>query len=644
MQKLRIIGPRERLDAALQVLQDLGTLHVSRPALSPPLGQASATERQLRHERVIRGALEDIDETLSRLGVAARRHDVRPATPVERISQEVRLARRARRAALGLIGELRAVETERDTLAHLTELLEVFAELESRARVQARVQDQGQAQLQAQGQGRHDAFLVLERDQANGLAAIEAALREAMGNAFRVHTQPVPGGELAVMLEVPTQQAGRLAALLPEAGVGEIELPAELDRGGPRAAAHEVRRRLAAADEKRALLEERRQRLAAWMQPGLLRARAALNDWLIKSAARQQAAVTRHLFVVEGWLPADARDALTHAFATRIGPSIVIEEVAKELWTSPDAPVSIRNPPLLRPFEVITRRLPAPRYGTLDPTPFVAVFFPIFFGLMLGDVGYGAMLAALAALGWRRSQPGSTWRAVSQIAVACAIFSVLFGLFFGELFGDLGHRLFGLQAMSFSREDTVVPFLILSVSIGFVHVVLGLVLGAISGMRSTPRKSLGRGLMALMLVLTAAVLLAAVNVLPEFFLEPSVVALLLSFPVLILLEGFLGPVELLSRVSNILSYARIMALGTASVMLAVVANEMVGALGGAAVGVVFATLFHLVNFGLGVFSPTIHALRLHFVEFFGTFYSPGDQVYQPLRHWCPSDGAAPKST
>jgi V/A-type H+-transporting ATPase subunit I len=117
--------------------------------------------------------------------------------------------------------------------------------------------------------------------------------------------------------------------------------------------------------------------------------------------------------------------------------------------------------------------------------------------------------------------------------------------------------------------------------------------------------------------------------------------LLLSFPLLIVLEGVIGPIEFLSRLSNILSYARIMALGTASVMLAVAANSMVGALGGAIVGVVFATLFHLVNFGLGVFSPTIHALRLHFVEFFGTFYSPGGLVYQPFRHWRPHRASTP---
>jgi V/A-type H+-transporting ATPase subunit I len=105
-------------------------------------------------------------------------------------------------------------------------------------------------------------------------------------------------------------------------------------------------------------------------------------------------------------------------------------------------------------------------------------------------------------------------------------------------------------------------------------------------------------------------------------------------------EGTIAPIELLSRMSNILSYARIMALGTASVMLAMVANRFVGAEGGAFVGVLFATLFHLVNFALGIVGPTIHALRLHFVEFFGTFYSPGGLVYRPFRHWGPADAPA----
>jgi V/A-type H+/Na+-transporting ATPase subunit I len=79
-----------------------------------------------------------------------------------------------------------------------------------------------------------------------------------------------------------------------------------------------------------------------------------------------------------------------------------------------------------------------------------------------------------------------------------------------------------------------------------------------------------------------------------------------------------------------------MALGTASVMMAVVANRLAGSFGSVIVGVLFGLLFHLVNFVLGVFAPTIHGLRLHYVEFFGKFYSPGGMPYTPFGHWRPN--------
>jgi V/A-type H+-transporting ATPase subunit I len=136
-----------------------------------------------------------------------------------------------------------------------------------------------------------------------------------------------------------------------------------------------------------------------------------------------------------------------------------------------------------------------------------------------------------------------------------------------------------------------------------------------------------------MLVLIILALLAAVDVLPRAFFTPASVGLLVAFPVLIVLEGLVAPIELLTSIGNILSYARIMALGVASVMLAVVANRMVGSVGSVAVGIVFALLFHLVNFAIALFSPTIHALRLHYVEFFGKFYSPGGVRYEPFGRW-----------
>jgi V/A-type H+-transporting ATPase subunit I len=219
------------------------------------------------------------------------------------------------------------------------------------------------------------------------------------------------------------------------------------------------------------------------------------------------------------------------------------------------------------------------------------------------------------------------------MAGACAAFAIIFGVLFGEVFGNLGQTL-GLRPLWFDRETAIVPFLALAVAIGVVHLTLGLVLAVITAWRrGHTREALGRSVAALMVVLTVLCLLAAFERLPKALFTPFVVALLVAFPVLLILEGVVAVIELLSTFGHILSYARIMALGTASLMLAVVANKMVGAMGSVVVGVIFALLFHTVNFAIGLFSPTIHALRLHYVEFFGKFYSPGGAQYHPLSTW-----------
>jgi V/A-type H+-transporting ATPase subunit I len=321
---------------------------------------------------------------------------------------------------------------------------------------------------------------------------------------------------------------------------------------------------------------------------------------------------------------------------------VVVSQVSREEWKSEDAPVVLANPRLLRPFEVVIRMLPLPKYGTIDPTPFVAVFFPAFFGLIMGDIGYGALLAILAVTVRSRSRPNTLLRSVAEIAGVCALFAIAAGVLYGEFFGDLGRRWLGLQPLVFDREHALVPFLLLAIAVGTVHVLLGLVLGLVANVRRHPRVAIGHGVSALMVVLIIVALLAALQVLPGGFFTPAVIAILVAFPVLIIVEGIVAPIELLSTLGNILSYARIMALGVASVMLAVVANEMAGALGSAAVGVMFALLFHLVNFAIGLFSPAIHALRLHYVEFFGKFYSPGGVRYQPFGRWTP-DGLRSRS-
>jgi len=125
--------------------------------------------------------------------------------------------------------------------------------------------------------------------------------------------------------------------------------------------------------------------------------------------------------------------------------------------------------------------------------------------------------------------------------------------------------------------------------------------------------------------------LAAASFTPGPVIWAGIALFLISLPLVFYGGGVFGVIELVSAVGNIMSYARLMAIGMASVVLAIVANEFAGAVGIAIVGIAAAIMLHLLNLVLGMFSPSIHALRLHMVEFFSKFYHGGGQLYKPFR-------------
>ena len=116
-------------------------------------------------------------------------------------------------------------------------------------------------------------------------------------------------------------------------------------------------------------------------------------------------------------------------------------------------------------------------------------------------------------------------------------------------------------------------------------------------------------------------------------MTPAIALAIVGLVLLIASGGLMGllmgPLEVMGTIGNVLSYLRIAAIGLASVYLARVANEL-GAAGPLWIGLIVATLFHALNLVLGVFSPTIQALRLHYVEFFGKFYESGGKAFHPF--------------
>jgi V/A-type H+-transporting ATPase subunit I len=117
-------------------------------------------------------------------------------------------------------------------------------------------------------------------------------------------------------------------------------------------------------------------------------------------------------------------------------------------------------------------------------------------------------------------------------------------------------------------------------------------------------------------------------------MTPAVAALLVGIALLARADWptnlLMAPIEILSAIGNVLSYLRLAAIGLASVYLAQVANDMAGMVGSVWLGLIIAALFHALNLVMGAFSPTIHALRLHYVEFFGKFYEEGGAAFSPF--------------
>jgi V/A-type H+-transporting ATPase subunit I len=622
MVKVRILGPRDRIDGTLAALQDFGGLHLGDATSLEGLSPAPLSPGAARRERHLRRMVDDVTEVLRLAGRPVRNE--MPARPAPNLPNAARQARRAARA-------FRALDARRQDLLDERLLLQKYrAFLVTIRPVLERLAGSNRLTSYA---------VVIPPDSRIALDTLTAALRDEVGPEFATATCELEDGDLAALLVLPRTFADRLEARLAAARVPEVPIPAAYAGRPLGDVVPAMLARLETIPHELARLDRERRTLADTHVPSFTALLAYLQDCLRQADARRSCGVTPRAFAIEGWLPIARASELGRVLRERVGDAIAVEEMNREAWAAEDAPVVLSNPRLFRPFEAIARILPLPVYGTIDPTPFVAVFFPMFFGMMIGDIAYGILLAALGLWLHHRSRPGSLLRTVSEIAGPCAAFTIVFGAVYGEFLGDLGRRWFGLHALAFDREESVMAALAVAAGIGAVHVVLGLAVGAVNAWRRERRHAVGRGISGLMVLLVIVVLLAALEVLPGALFTPAVIALLVAFPILVAAEGFLAPLELLATLGNVLSYTRIMALGTASVMLAVVANRMVGAIGSTVVGFIFALLFHLVNFAIGLFSPSIHAMRLHFVEFYGKFYSPGGRRYEPFGHWRATPGA-----
>lgn len=338
---------------------------------------------------------------------------------------------------------------------------------------------------------------------------------------------------------------------------------------------------------------------------------------------------SKYTAVISGWLPTKDLKRLNQDLEKSLGENFIIYDRTRFV-NKRDIPVLLENPLALKPYELLLRLLSPPRYGTMDATSLLSLFFPLFFGLIVGDIGYG-LIFLVTSLCLKKS-PKFFIRSIGSILFAVSLSTIFFGFLYGELLGNLGKDYLKLPHILFNRHESIIPFLILAVSVGVFHIVLGFLLGIIESWRKRHKKEVMEKISILAGLAGLFLLVASImKILPSGFLPPSIVLLVVVTILLIFLRGFLGPLEIISAVANILSYTRIMALGLAGVMMANIANHIGGLSENIFIGVILASLLHALNLILSVFSPTIQSLRLHYVEFFSKFYEPGGKKYNPFR-------------
>jgi V/A-type H+-transporting ATPase subunit I len=352
--------------------------------------------------------------------------------------------------------------------------------------------------------------------------------------------------------------------------------------------------------------------------------------------------VTGEVTVIQGFVPASALTQI------RAGVGEATEEHHFVSVQDPDpedssVPVHYENPPFLAPFEYLTTMFARPRYDEIDPTPFVAPIFLIFFGLMLGDAGYGILIALVGYLIYRGAgRVSTTMRDLSYILTLCGISAIIFGAIQGGWFGDVPQRFFGMTPpfVLIAPLKDPIAFFQISLILGIVHINLGLLLAFYQNFRKKRYRAciFDQGIWYI-LQPSAGVLLA------EFFgwapVHPwlhflALAGAALSIAMIFYTRGPMGFFSLTGFLGDWLSYVRILALALATGGIAMTVNILAQIVGNAGplllVPAIIVFLggqaFNVVIQALG---GVIHAIRLQYIEFFGKFYQGGGKAFTPFR-------------
>ncbi|MFO7677060.1 MAG: V-type ATP synthase subunit I [Thermoplasmatota archaeon] len=361
-------------------------------------------------------------------------------------------------------------------------------------------------------------------------------------------------------------------------------------------------------------------------------------------------ASTQSTSIITGWVLQEYQKELTEIVEQTTKNHCICE--FKTPQSNPDdPPIYLKNPRWAKSFQTFLELFATPKYNELNPTIFMGVFFVLFFGLMLGDAGYGGIILLLSLFGYfrfgKKSAMIQDW---SMLGIMLGSITIIVGVLTNSIFGDLFPRFFniGIPAMTIygftlPLDPLRNPLVILTIALigGIIHLNVGIILGILQSIHTKSYKKLITKYFNWIPLQIGGGLLIG-----NFILEWKVEGVLFYIAITLTLVGVVllfinaGPIgffDITGYVGDWLSYARLLALGLATAGMALAFNvvaEMIGdmipVIGVVITGVLL-VFAHIVNLILQALGAGVHSLRLQYVEFFNRFYEGGGKTFSPFK-------------
>ena len=396
-------------------------------------------------------------------------------------------------------------------------------------------------------------------------------------------------------------------------------------------------------------------------------------------SANNDLSYTAHAFVLEGWVRDDevekteqAIKNVTEAYSFEVRDPVEGEE----------PPSVVKNNRFVKPFEEVQTLYSRPTYGTIDGTPYMTPFYILLFGLMLSDTGYGILLMLGTLLYIKKKKPTGMSAGISRVLFWGGLSTIVWGVLCGSFFGitktsastiEVG-GVFSQISMFFEKLG-IFPALLdpmqnsmvmlgLCFGLGVLHIVAGYIVGAIDRFSKGDWKSAIFDQISWVLITLGLVVgflpviagMAGMSVtLPKSVTMPALIAAGVGALMVVLfkgrekrnilkrmMSGLGGLYDVTSVLADILSYARLFALGIATGVIGQVFNMLCGMLASAsnpvmkivgAIGsIVLLVLLHTFNVAINALGAFVNCARLQYVEFYGKFYESGGKEFRPLSY------------